>query len=78
MCACVTVCACIHVCAYVCAVHALLCACLYMCVLVYACVYACVHMIDRADTGFKDQLGGDWLICDLGLNLVLFVEMGNK
>ena len=42
------------------------------------CVCVCVYMISRADTEFRDQLRGYWLICALGLYLILFVEMGGK
>lgn len=72
--ACMHTCMCVCVCRVCTSVRMLVCVCLCLCV--HVCV--CVHMIDRADSGFRDQLGGDCLICDLGLNLVLFVEMGNK
>lgn len=71
---CVCMCdgACMHTCMCVCVCR------VRTSVRMLVCVCVCVHMIDRADSGFRDQLGGDCLICDLGLNLVLFVEMGNK
>ena len=45
---------------------------------VCVCVCVCVGMIARADIGFRDQLRGYWLIGDLELDLMLFVEMDGK
>lgn len=51
------------------------CVCVCLCVCASVCVCECVGVIVRAGVGFRDQLRNYWLFGDLGLDLVLFVEM---